>query len=238
MIGAYLRRGIVAGLVAGALAGMVGLLVAEPTLDEAIALEETSAPDEAAASSAATVTRPQQKAGLVLGYILTGAAMGALFSLASTWAVGRVGGDGWQRSVKLGCVAAAALVVLPALKYPPNPPGLGDPETVGTRAVLYLALAGIGLLLAAATWAATRQFARTTWPPLRQTLLAVGVVAAAVVILQVLPNVSSADNGFPAELLWRFRLAAVATQMALWVGTAAAFGLLTARSERTHIAVP
>lgn len=236
MIVAYLRRGIAAGLVAGALAGMVGLIVAEPTLDEAIALEDTNAADEPAAHDAVAVTRPQQKAGLVVGYMLIGGALGSLFALASAWAVGRVDGDGWTRSLKLGAVAIAALVLLPALKYPPNPPGLGDPEAVGTRTALYLALGGIGLLLAAVAWAATRQFGLRAWRPLRHSLVGAGVVATAVLTLAVLPSVSAADTTFPADLLWRFRVAALATQMSLWVALAAVFGLLTARSEGRRFA--
>ncbi len=231
MIGAYLRRGIAAGLVAGVVAGVVGLAVAEPAVDKAIAIEQRASGDNAA-PDAEVITRPQQKAGLVAGYALVGAAMGALFSLASVWAVGRVGGDAWSRSVKLGAVATAALVLLPTIKYPPNPPGVGDPATVGTRAVLYLALCGIGLLVAATAWAATRQFGLTSWGPLRQVLTGVGVVVVVAVVLAVLPSGSSATTSFPAELLWRFRLAAVATQVSLWVALAAGFGLLTARSER------
>jgi hypothetical protein len=235
MIGAYVRRGVAAGLLAGVFAGFVGLVLGEPALDEAIAIEEGGAAAPAAAPAAhdeAAVTRPQQKAGLVAGYALVGAAAGAVFALASAWAVGRVRGDGWTRSLKLGAVATGALVLLPVLKYPPNPPGIGDPQTVGLRTLLYLTLSGIGLVLAAAVWAASRQFGTPVWRPLRQSLTAAGVVAAVVVILAVLPRTTSGDAGFPAELLWRFRLAAVATQGALWAAMAVFFGLLTARSER------
>ena len=43
---------------------------------------------------------------------------------------------------------AAALVciaVVPFFKYPANPPGVGDPDTVGRRTVLYLALIAVAL---------------------------------------------------------------------------------------------
>lgn len=230
MIGAYLRRGLAAGLVAGVLAGMIGLAVAEPALDEAIALEDTGSSGHGAGP---VVTRPQQKAGMVGGYALVGASLGALFGVASAWAVGRVRGDGWMRSLKLGAVATGALVILPALKYPPNPPGIGDPATVGTRTLLYLALGLAGLVAAAAAWAGSRQVGAAAWAPARQTVMGVVVVAATAVIVAVLPTMSAPQSSFPAELLWRFRLGALGTQAVLWVGTAVAFGLLTARRERS-----
>lgn len=235
MIGAYLRRGVAAGLLAGVVAGLVGLVLGEPALDEAIAIEERAAAGSAASAGRdePALSRAQQKAGLVGGSALVGAAAGAVFGLASAWAVGRVHGDGWARSIKLGAVAIGSLVVLPALKYPPNPPGVGDPETVGARTVLYLALGGVGLVLAAVVWAAAREFGARSWRPLRQACTALGVVAAVVVILAVLPATASGDVGIPAELLWRFRLAALATQVSLWAVMAGAFGLLTARRERS-----
>jgi hypothetical protein len=156
MIGTYLRRGVAAGVVAGLLAGLVGLVVAEPNMDAAIALEQAAA-HAPSADSAAEITRPQQKAGLVGGYLLVGAVLGTLFGVASAWAVGRLRGDGWVRSLKLGAVAIATLILLPALKYPPNPPGIGDPATVGRRTTLYLIIVVSGILLAAAAWAGTRQ---------------------------------------------------------------------------------
>jgi thiamine transporter ThiT len=42
-LAAELRRGVLAGFLAGLLAGLFGLLVAEPTIDRAIALEEQHA---------------------------------------------------------------------------------------------------------------------------------------------------------------------------------------------------
>lgn len=38
------------------------------------------------------------------------------------------------------------LFLVPALKYPSNPPAVGDPETVYYRQSLYLAISGFGAL--------------------------------------------------------------------------------------------
>jgi hypothetical protein len=232
MIGALLRRGLVAGALIGVLAGLAAQLVGEPSIDAAVRIEEAAT---APAPAGPEITRPTQKAGLVFGTMLVGMAVGSVFALAAAWAIGRVRGDGWTRALKLGAAAAGALVLLPALKYPPNPPTVGDPATVGTRTTLYLGIVLLGLVLAALGWAGARQLAasRPSLPaPVRQAIVGLGLLVLAGLIVAGLPAAEGAAIGFPPELLWRFRLGAVATQLVLVLGTAVAFGLLTVRAER------
>lgn len=115
MIGACVRRGVLAGLLAGVAAGLVGLLLGEPALSAAVALEP-SAPD--------AFPRALQLVGLVTGTALLGLAGGAVFGVLAAWAAGRVAGDVWTRSLKLGAVGVVALVILPALAFPPEAPGV------------------------------------------------------------------------------------------------------------------
>jgi hypothetical protein len=239
MIGAFLRRGLVAGALVGVLAGLAAQFVGEPSIDGAVAIEEAAAaanPEPAPAGpEEMEITRPTQKAGLVFGTMLVGLAVGSLFALAAAWAVGRVGGDGWTRNLKLGAAAAGALVLFPALKYPPNPPTVGDPATVGTRTTLYLGIVLLGLVLAALGWAGARQLAasRPSLPaPVRQTIVALALLVLGGLIMAGLPAAEGAAIGFPPELLWRFRLGSIGTQLILVLGIAVAFGLLTVRAER------
>lgn len=226
---AAVRRGLVAGLLAGLVAGLLGLAIGEPHIEAAVQLEQATA---AGVPPAFEVTRPAQRIGLVVGTTLAGLAVGALFAVTSAWAVGRIEGGPWGRSAKLGATAVGALVLLPALKYPPNPPAVGDPATIAQRTILYLGLALTGLLLALAAWAAGRRLAASSLPaPVRQTLVGAGVVAVAAVLYAALPAVGG-NADVPADLLWSFRLASIATQATLYGGTALVFGLLVARDER------
>lgn len=228
MIAAAVRRGLVAGFCAGVLAGLVGLVAGEPSVDAAVALEEPGPPGP---PGEAEVTRPQQKMGLVVGTGLAGAAAGAIFGVAAAWAVGRVRGDAWARSLKLGATLLLAVVVLPALTYPANPPAVGDPETIGTRTTVYLGTVVLGLILAALAWAAGRRLADAGLSaPVGQTVVALGVMAAAALLTAFLPVVDEPPS-IPAELLWSFRLGSLAVQTTLIGGTATIFGLLAARSE-------
>lgn len=224
MVGAHVRRGLAAGLLAGVLAGVVAFGVGEPVLSQAVALEES---DDAGGGPSRTV----QRAALVPGYALVGLAVGALFGVAAAWARGRLAGDGWTRSLKLGAVFMGALVLLPALRYPPDPPGAGDGGDMATRTGLYLALGVAGLLLAAAAWSGGRQLAAAgVGRPARQTLVGVSVIVVAGVMLALLPDRGGAD-GVPAELVWRFRLASLASQSTLYGALGVIFGLLSARHD-------
>jgi len=225
------RRGLAAGLVAGVLAGLVGLLAGEPALDRAVELESAAAGASAEVAGPA-VSRGGQRAGLVVGTALAGLAIGALFGVAAAWAVGRIAGGAWTRSLKLGAVLVATVVVLPAVKYPANPPGAGDPATLSARTTLYLGLVTLGLVLAATGWAVGRLPALAPLRvPVRQVLVGAGVGLVAVLVVVALPDLD-AGPGVPAELLWSFRLGSLATQAVLLGGTAIGFGLLADRAER------
>jgi hypothetical protein len=249
LIGAYLRRGVVVGLLAGVLAGLVAQLAGEPSIDAAVAIEDArgqaaghatagtagagSGSPGAAPATDPVITRGTQKVGLMVGLALVGAAAGLTFGLVSAWAVGRVRGDGWARSLKLGAALAGSLILLPAVKYPPNPPAVGDPATVADRTTMYLGMALIGVLLAAIGWAAAQRLA-TSWrvaPPVRQAAVGAGLIVAAALLAYWMPTIDAPPAPVPAELLWRFRLGSLATQLTLLTAVAVGFGLATARAE-------
>jgi len=240
MISTAVTRGLAAGLVAGVLAGLFALVLAEPSIDAAIALEEAAAGAsqaeaphaDAGARTEPGISRTTQKIGLVVATSLYGIGVGALFGVAAAWARGRLAGDTWTRSLKLGAAAAGALVVLPALKYPPNPPAVGDPATIGGRTSLYLVTCVIGLALAGAAWAAGRRLGARQWrrPAIHATVAAGGVVSVAVA-LALLPDAQGV-GGFPADLLWTFRLSALGTQLVLLLGIAVVYGALAVRGEQ------
>lgn len=244
MIGACVRRGVLAGLLAGVAAGLVGLLLGEPALSAAVALEPP-APD--------AFPRRLQLVGLVTGTTLVGLAAGAVFGVLAAWAAGRVAGDAWTRSLKLGAAGVVALVVLPALAYPPAPPGATSTLAVGTRTTLVLGVALVGVVGTAAAWVGARQLAATRLSrPVRQTVVGLGVLAAVTVLLAVLPDGGGAGGlggagagglggggaggggagGLGGELLWRYRLGSLATQATLVGGTAVGYGLLASRDVR------
>lgn len=239
MISTAIIRGVVAGLLAGFVAGLFALTVAEPSIDSAIALEEAAAAEapesdvpHAGEAEDPGISRTTQKAGLVVGTSLFGIGVGALFGVAVAWSRGRLQGDVWQRSLKVGATAVGVLVVLPVLAYPPNPPAVGDPATIGTRTALYVATVLIGLAVALGGWYGARALTAAGWSRSAvHATVAAGVLVVAGVALVALPGAEGAGE-FPADLLWRFRLSSLGTQLLLVLGTAATYGLLAVRGEQ------
>ena len=248
---ASLKRGLIAGLIAGLFAALFAFVVAEPVIDRAIAIEEQASHESAAVTAATTDVAPaaeaghdheaapvsrdtQRRVGAPLGFTLLGAAFGVFFALLYA-GLGRfvVTRDTWQRTLALAGAALTAIVVVPFVRYPANPPGVGDPDTVGQRTRLYLAAVLLGLVAVTMAWRLLRELARRGMPqPARHVVVAVAFVALVAAGYAVLPDNTDAVP-VPATLLWDFRLRSIATQLILWGSLAAGFALLTERAART-----
>src|SRR5690606_22344689 len=211
-----LVRGLLLGLLAGLVAGAFAFAVGEPRIDDAIALEEAAAAAEPAHTHGddhghdhgAEVGRGTQKFGLFLATGLYGLAIGGMVALAFAAPRGRVGprSDGALALAAAG-TAFAALIVVPFLKYPANPPAVGDPDTITGRTLLYLAMVGVGLLAAAAAVTAARRVPGGPWA--RGSAAVLAFLAPVVAAWLALPGVDEVPDGFPAALLWEFRLASL-----------------------------
>ncbi|GAB3230778.1 CbtA family protein [Glycomyces halotolerans] len=238
MITDSVRRGLAAGLAAGLVAGAFALLVGEVPLQEAIELEERAqsaahGPAEAAHDHGEefTVSRTAQQALLPVGTALLGAAYGGLFGLVFAF-VARDSRDRWKGALAFGVAVWAAIALFPGLKYPSNPPGVGDPSTVEARTTWFLVAIGASAAMALLLWAASRWLRRRGMDDVpRQTLVGVVAVLLYGALFFTLPaNGDQAEA--PADLLWDFRLASMATQAILWLGLAVVFGWLWHRDAK------
>lgn len=232
MIRKLVLRGLAAGLIAGLVAGAFAFAFGEPYVDRAIAIEEAASSHDPAAASEPPppVSRDGQRVGLLLASALYGTAIGGLFALAFAALRGRAGRRGdWSTAVWLAGLSFVALTVVPALKYPANPPAVGNPDTIGSRTALYLTLIAISLLALLAAWRALRQLPQSLPPSMRQ-LAAVGLFVAVVgSAFAVLPTVNEVPRGYPADLLWGFRITSLGVQAVLWSLLGVLFGLACER---------
>lgn len=130
----------------------------------------------------------------------------------------------------LGAAAWFAVYLVPFVRYPANPPGVGDPNTIDTRTRGYLAAVAIGLLGVTAALRLAGDLRRRGTRPSHRQLAVAGVLLTTLAVPFLLPtNTDPLD--VPAGLLWQFRVLAFATSTLLWTGLAAAFGLLAERDE-------
>ena len=235
MLWTLLKRGLLVGLLAGLLAGAFAYTVGEGKVQAAIDIEQAAAAKApgAAPEEAPLVSRAGQRRGLILATTLYGAFVGGLFALAFAVLRGRTRAEGFALSVRTAAFAFAAVVLLPFLKYPPNPPAVGDPDTIGERTLLYLAVLVIGLV----SLVAARRVGEALDDPRAAWKRSVGAVGTFVVLgglaLLVLPTIDEVPSTFPADLLWSFRLSSLGTQAVLWTALGTGFGVATWRaSER------
>ncbi|NUR27467.1 MAG: CbtA family protein [Catenulispora sp.] len=201
----------------------------------------------------------QADLGIGVGMIGFGAAMGALFAVAYLLCLGRVGRlQPKPLALLVAGAGFAGFYLVPFLKYPANPPAIGHEDTVRARGLLYLAMVGCSLaFLFAAVWTGRRLAARFgNW---NATLLAgLGFAVAIGVVMAVLPSLGELSAnvrefghhatetplpltddkgaivypGFPADVLFSFRLYSIAAQAVLWSTLGLAFGPMAERVLR------
>jgi hypothetical protein len=238
-----LIRGLLVGLAAGLAAFLVARLVGETAVSQAIALESGQVAGHAgpaaehlaggAEAEAEPVSRAiQSTVGLLVATLAYGLALGGIFALVFAASQGRLGRFGPRPLAALLALGGFLTIsVLPFLKYPANPPAVGDPETIDRRTGLYFMLVAIGLLLAYLAVLAGRRLTPRlgTWNAAIAGSLLFAVTAA--VALRLLPGVDEVGD-FPAGLLWEFRLASLGVQLAAWATLGLLFGALTERALR------
>ncbi|MFB7918227.1 CbtA family protein [Streptomyces sp. NPDC056061] len=225
---ALLVRGMLAGLVAGVLALAVAYFLGESRVDAAIALEEAHSHDHGGEE---LVSRTMQStAGLATGVLVFGVAIGGIAALVFCYALGRIGRFGPRATAAL--IAGAALLtvyVVPFLKYPANPPAVGNPDTIGRRTGLFFLMVALSVLLAVAAVILGRRLAPRLGNWNATITAAGGYIVVIGLAYAFLPSFNEVGEDFPASLLWEFRLATLAVQVTLWAVFGVVFGHLTER---------
>jgi Probable cobalt transporter subunit (CbtA) len=229
MLASYLRRGMAAGLLAGLLAGLFAFLVGEAFVDQAIRLEEASA----GSHGGEIFSRATQKVGLFFATGLFGVTVGGIFGLAYAYFRTRLTSEtDWMRSLSLAAAIFAGAFLIPFVKYPANPPTVGDPATIGERTASYFAMVLLSLLAVLTAWQIAKILReRKVAAPVRHLSVGLGLVLALTVLFVGLPAAPD-PGGFPAGLLWGFRLSSLGTQLVFWTGLGVIFGLLCERANR------
>lgn len=239
--GALLVRGLLAGLIGGLVAGVFGYAAGEPSIDAAIAVEQAAAhaQQSTVVDGAADhhgdelVSRNGQRAGLFLAMSLYGVAMGGLLGTAYALLRRRLRTPSDSRAAfTLAGAALLGIVLVPFGKYPANPPAVGNPDTIDERTISYLALLVIGLVAVWAAVVASRAVPGGAPEWLSWLASAAAFLAVVAVGYLALPPVDEVPAGFPASLLWRFRLASLGTQVVLFSGIGFAFAALLERAAR------
>jgi len=230
-----MKAGIVLGLHALAQLGVPGGVTLLVTGDEEIGSPSSRAliESEAAGCSAALVLESAANDGA-----LKTERKGV--SLYQVRAVGRAAHAGLEpeRGVNatlelahqvLAVAGFVTLILVPQIKYPANPPSIGDPETIGPRTALYFTMIVLSVIAAVGALSTGRQLVRRlgAW----NSALVAGAAYVAVITagMLILPPVNEVPSDFSATTLWNFRLASLGIELVLWTTLGLAFGLLAER---------
>jgi predicted cobalt transporter CbtA len=238
-LGSLALTAALVGLLAGVMAAVFATVAGEPAIDDAIAIEEARA--EAAeqgsdhandALDEAHVSRSDQRGvGLFSAYALTGAAFGGLLALTAH-GLRRGRPDAWPRVMMAGGILAGAITVAPWLKYPPNPPAVGDPDTLGQRQSWYVTTILVAALVGLGVTVLSRRLRDADWPDHRRiAALAAAVVVPMLVVFAAFPPGLDELN-VPATLVWRFRLASLGANLTLWALLTLTVGWLVGEAAR------
>jgi hypothetical protein len=185
------------------------------------------------------VSRPVQASwGLLTAVLVYGASMGGIFALVYAFALGRFTGVSPRGLAALLALAAfITIAIVPDLKYPANPPSVGNPDTIGPRTGLYLSLLviSIGAMVSAVLTGRSLYPKHGIWTA----VIAGAVLYIAIVFVAelALPDVQEVPDQFPAVVLWRFRVANLGIQAVIWTSMGLLFGYLTERSLQVGRAV-
>jgi hypothetical protein len=236
MVGKLLVRGMLAGIAAGLLTFGFARLMGEPQVDQAISFEEKADAAKGEAPEPELVSRETQAGlGLLTGVVTYGAAFGGLFSLVFAYAYGRAGALSVRAlSAWLALGAFIALVIVPNIKYPANPPSVGDPETIGTRTGLFFLMIAISLAAMVFSLKVRRRAVMKLGAWNGSIVGGVVFVAIIAAVQLSMPAINEVPAAFPAVLLWKFRVAAIGMQVIMWATIGLLFGALVERSAVMH----
>jgi hypothetical protein len=186
----------------------------------------------------------QENVGSAVGIVAFCIAMSVLFAVVHTvmrTVLARRGltPDPTALALSIGASMFVAIVLIPGLKYPANPPGIGLPDTMEARSSAFVAITIVSVVSAAVAVAAALA-GSPRWGSRRAAAAAIiGYVAVMLGAMVLLPSFHEvpapltgpdglAFDGFPAEVQAEFQLYSLLNQALMWLVIAATFGCLAA----------
>jgi predicted cobalt transporter CbtA len=228
---------LLAGAIAGTIWGAINQVAVEPYIERAIELEMqqnaaqsggqvmNNNPDEFAAY------RFWQRGGEIIAGTILGLSIGSLYGIVFAHARGSISGttNNKKKALIVAGIMWLVLFLVPALKYPPNPPAVGDPETIYYRQSLYvgfLAISGfsaLGLSFLYSKMTSSSNTKKTIIIPSAYAAIMAGAYLA-------MPSNPDPINA-PIDLVMGFRITSAITISIFWALLGVIFGALWDRTN-------
>ncbi len=226
-IKAYLGRGALAGMAGGSSAALFQWLVTESQIRKALALEaahEVGVHQE-------MFSRTTQVVWGMFAACLYGTFLGLMFAIlcAAIWRY-LPGRTMFARAMQTGLVVFATWSLIPALKYPANPPSVGNPDTISMRTTAYLLLIAVSIVVSLLAWMLWREVTARGFGGANRFVVVGSLYVAAITTAYLIFPSSPDPVDAPATLIWHFRIDSLAGNALLWLVLATSFGWLGDRA--------
>ena len=228
--GYFIAIVLVSGFVAGTIHGAVNLVIVEPYLDKAIGIENQNlfASGEAEDTPQFWVEynsyRDWQKSGQLLAGGILGMSIGALFGIVFAYSRNSLPkGHTVKKTFVLAAIMWFTIFLIPFLKYPANPPTVGDADTVVLRQTLYLLFIAISGFSAVGFFVLYKKLQNK-----KKGFAFIGYAVFITVVFFIMPP-SPDEVTAPMDLVNGFRTMSVVAVSTFWVAEAIILGALWQR---------
>tara|TARA_B100001750_G_scaffold235219_1_gene237473 strand:- start:61 stop:792 length:732 start_codon:yes stop_codon:yes gene_type:complete len=218
---------LVSGFAAGIIHGAVNLVIVEPYLDEAIEIENQNlfatglAEDTPQFWAEYSSYRDWQKSGQLLAGGILGMSIGALFGIVFAYSRNSLPkGHTVKKTFVLAAIMWLTIFLIPFLKYPANPPTVGDVDTVVLRSILYLSFIAISGFSAVGFFILYKKLQNK-----KKGLAFVGYAVFITTVFFIMP-VNPDEVKAPMDLVNGFRAMSVIAVTTFWIAEAIIFGML------------
>jgi predicted cobalt transporter CbtA len=215
---------LLAGAIAGTILGFLNMAIVEPYIEQAIALE-----NQKAATEEGEIIDPLefnnyrlwQRGGEIAAGTILGTSIAALFGIVFAYSRKSIpGSNNKKKALILAGIMWFVMFVVPALKYPANPPAVGDPETIYYRQslyIVYLAISGFAALGIALMYRKLNQVVKTDKDSKMLLIVLPAVIYGVIMItahLAMPPNPDVINASM--DLVIAFRIASGFTMSIFW----------------------
>lgn len=206
---------LLAGAISGSILSVLNQIIVEPIIEKAIGLEnqKAMAMGEIMNPTEFDSYRLWQKGGEIAAGTMLGTSYGALFGIVFAYSRKSIHvSSERKKALILAGVMFLVLYIVPGLKYPANPPAVGDPETLYVRQNLYIAYLAISGLSALGLALAYRKMGEGNSKKVIVPAMYAAIMLAAYFAMPPNPDEITA----PMDLVMSFRVASATTIAIFW----------------------
>ncbi len=216
---------LLSGVIAGVILAGVNYFVAEPFIDQAIGIEvdNSIASGEVVDFDNLSTYRVWQKEGTFAAGAFLGLTYGAILGIV--YVISRKylpSSDDRKKALILAAIMCLSLYIVPFIKYPANPPAVGDPETIGLRDSLYTSYQLASGLIALGVSILVYKLRKISYIKYVIPIIYLGLVAFIYAVFPANPDQITA----PMDLVNAFRAVTFGTMVMFYLVLGAIFGIM------------